>query len=119
MMIPQDVLERADSYYSVNVNTHSGINLNRRGKKAIPNGYKLIEEYADMFEIDSNNVVRPIRQQIHVETIPAGHSKGQGPNEQTFDVEMSILVEGELELNDSRTEVIGGDMHVTFNIYIP
>lgn len=117
-MIPQEILERADDYYTVNINTHSGINLNKRGRNAIPNGYKILEKYADSFEIDSDNIVRPVYNEVYHGEIPDGHSKGQGPNEQTFDLEMSIIAEGELHLNESRTEVVGGDMTITINLYI-
>jgi len=113
-MIEPEKLEYAenDGYYEYEIDVAYEVNMNKnRIRDESPNSYKFIKNHSEHFVIE-NNILKPKYDEIIVKNIEDGHHVGYGPNEKVFDVNMVVYVNGELELNEDHTKVIGGEMKV-------
>lgn len=112
------LLEGADrEFYSFDIEDPDRFNLSRKAEKAIPNGYEILDDYDEWFELTDDNRIRPTSDEIDVQTIRNGHVSGHGPNESAYDIEMGVYAEGELQLNETKDQVVGGDLHVFVKFY--
>lgn len=118
-MIDPEEIEIAESNgnFSTGTTVSDGLDLTNSAHRKSPSAYSLFQEYSDSFS-QVNKTVVPKNQDgvIAQETIKNGHKKGRGPSAESYDVELTIIAGGSLELEDGT--VVDGDMIVTYNYYI-